>query len=372
MNTAAAIATASKAAAPHIAKAKTAAKNTALLALAAELRAQANAIVAANGKDMAAAAKLPTALKDRLLLDENRIQAMLTGIETITALPDPIGEINNMRMMPSGIRVGQIRVPLGVIFAIYESRPNVTADIAALAIKSGNAVILRGGKEANHSNIAIGTCVQAALKHAGLPPDTVHVVSDTARSLVDKLLVSDGIDLVIPRGGRGLIETVTQKARMPVLKHLEGNCHVYVDSQANMTQACDIVINAKTRRYGVCAAAESLLVHKSAAATFLPEISTELLERGVELRGCDTTQKIIGSDKCQTASEDDWRTEYLAPIISIKVVPSLAAAITHINQFGSGHTDTIVTDSVGAWQQFMREVDSSSVMLNASTAFFDS
>ena len=365
------LAAAAKQAAPYIARATTAVKNAALHALADGLHAHAAAIIAANNKDLAAATTLSPALKDRLALNESRIAAMADSARTVAALSDPVGEINDLRVMPSGIRVGRMRVPLGVILAIYESRPNVTADIAMLALKSGNAAILRGGSEAQHSNAAIGACVCAALRQAKLPLAAV-VVAATSRKMIDDFLAcADSIDLVIPRGGRALIERVSQKAKMPTLKHLDGNCHVYVDAAADLDKSEQVVINAKTRRYGVCSAAESLLVHASVAAAFLPRVAASLLARGVKLCGCPQTRRIIGGRQCRVASEEDWRTEYLAPMLSIKVVPSLTAAIAHINRYGSAHTDAIMTDSATASARFLAEVDSASVMVNASTAFAD-
>ncbi len=365
------LAAAAKQAAPYIARATTAVKNAALHALADGLHANAAAIIAANNKDLAAATTLSPALKDRLALNESRIAAMADSARTVAALSDPVGEINDLRVMPSGIRVGKMRVPLGVILAIYESRPNVTADIAMLALKSGNAAILRGGSEAQHSNAAIDVCVRAALRQAKLPLAAV-VVAATSRKMIDDFLAcADSIDLVIPRGGRALIERVSQKAKMPTLKHLDGNCHVYVDAAADLDKSEQVVINAKTRRYGVCSAAESLLVHASVAAAFLPRVAASLLARGVKLCGCPQTRRIIGGRQCRVASEEDWRTEYLAPMLSIKVVPSLTAAIAHINRYGSAHTDAIMTDSATASARFLTEVDSASVMVNASTAFAD-
>ena len=365
------LAAAAKQAAPYIARATTAVKNAALHALADSLHANTAAIIAANNKDLAAATTLSPALKDRLALNESRIAAMADSARTVAALSDPVGEINDLRVMPSGIRVGRMRVPLGVILAIYESRPNVTADIAMLALKSGNAAILRGGSEARHSNAAIGACVRAALRQAKLPLAAVVVVATSRKMIDDFLACADSIDLVIPRGGRALIERVSQKAKMPTLKHLDGNCHVYVDAAADLDKSEQVVINAKTRRYGVCGAAESLLVHASVAAAFLPRVAASLLARGVKLCGCPQTRRIIGRRQCRVASEEDWRTEYLAPMLSIKVVPSLTAAIAHINRYGSAHTDAIMTDSATASARFLAEVDSASVMVNASTAFAD-
>ncbi|MGI9296305.1 MAG: glutamate-5-semialdehyde dehydrogenase [Gammaproteobacteria bacterium] len=362
------IARAARAVAATVAHAATAQKNAVLQNFIAQLQDNAKNIMAANRRDLAAAGELSDALKDRLFLDEKRMRGMTEGLAAIIALPDPVGEMSDFAVRPSGISVGKMRTPLGVILAIYESRPNVTADIAALALKAGNAVILRGGGEAKHSNAAIGECLSAALDAAELPAAAAQVVADSSRALVDELLSREEIDLAIPRGGRGLIERVAAVARMPVLKHLDGNCHVYVDAAADLTMAEKIVINAKTRRYGVCSAAESLLVHRATAAAFLPQIAAALSARKVEMRGCAETRKII---RCAAATEDDWRAEYLAPIISIKIVADADEAVAHINEFGSGHTDAVVTDSVRIGRRFLREVDSSSVMLNASTAFAD-
>ena len=372
-NSARAAARAAKDAAPLIAKAPSAEKNALLSRFSGNLRARADVVLAANRLDMEAAGALPESLKDRLHLDEKRVQTMADGIDAVAALPDPIGETGGFCVRPSGIRVGKMRVPLGVLFAVYESRPNVTADIAALALKSGNAVILRGGREARHSNAAIGECLAAALKETGFPA-AAQVAADAPREFTDELLSCEEIDLAVPRGGRGLIERVAEKARMPVLKHLDGNCHVYVDAAADLEMAEKIVVNAKTRRFGVCSAAESLLVHQDIAAAFCPRIFAALAARGVEIRGCEAAQKIAaecGATNMSPASEDDWGAEYLAPVISLKIVSGTGEAVSHIARYGSGHTDAVVTDSVSTGRRFLREVDSSSVMLNASTAFAD-
>lgn len=359
---------AAKNAAPIIAKASTGEKNAILRQFADNLRARADFVLAENCLDMDAAAGLSEAMSDRLALDKKRLHAMADGAEAVAALPDPVGEIGDFCVRPSGIRVGKMRMPLGVILAIYESRPNVTADIAALALKSGNAVILRGGHEARRSNAAIGECLAAALAQTKMPA-AAQVAADLPRETVDALLSSEEIDLAVPRGGRGLIKRVAEKARMPVLKHLDGNCHVYVDAAADLDMAEKIVINAKTRRFGVCSAAESMLVHQTAAAVFLPRIAAAFRAHGVEMRGCAQTIKLISD--CKPASEDDWGAEYLAPVISIKIVAGADEAIAHIARFGSGHTDAVITDSIEIGRRFLREVDSSSVMLNASTAFAD-
>lgn len=344
-------------------------KNAALLAFARIMRERRKDILEANAKDMAGAGSLSDALKDRLRIDEARAEAMCRSVEDVAALPDPVGEMADFDERPSGIRVGKMRVPLGVILAIYESRPNVTADIAALALKSGNAAILRGGSEALNSNVAIGECMTAALQESGLPETAVQVVSSGGRAIVDDLLAREEIDLAVPRGGRGLIERVLECARMPVLRHLDGNCHIYVDAAADLDMAEKIAVNAKTRRTGVCNAAESLLVHVDVAERFIPRIADAFEQRGVEIRGCSQTQKLAPS--AATANEEDWRTEYLAPIISVKVVKDEEEAIEHINEYGSGHTDAVVTENQQAADKFLREVDSSSVMHNASTSFAD-
>lgn len=363
------IAQAARAAAGGAVRANADKKNAALLAFARIMRERRKDILEANAKDMAGAGSLSDALKDRLRIDEARAEAMCRSVEDVAALPDPVGEMADFDERPSGIRVGKMRVPLGVILAIYESRPNVTADIAALALKSGNAAILRGGSEALNSNVAIGECMTAALQESGLPETAVQVVSSGGRAIVNDLLAREEIDLAVPRGGRGLIERVLECARMPVLRHLDGNCHVYVDAAADLDMAEKIAVNAKTRRTGVCNAAESLLVHAEVAERFIPRIAAAFEQRGVEIRGCSQTQKLAPS--AATANEEDWRTEYLAPIISVKVVKDEEEAIEHINEYGSGHTDAVVTENQQAADKFLREVDSSSVMHNASTSFAD-
>ena len=354
--------------------ADTRAKNKALNLAAAVIRREASEILAANQLDMDAAEKsgLDAALKDRLLLTDDRIEAMAEGLEQISSLPDPVGEMSNLRFRPSGIQVGHMRVPLGVIGIIYESRPNVTADAAGLCLKSGNAAILRGGSEAIHSNRAIAACLRRALVDAGLPQDAVQLVDSTDRALVGALIKADEfVDVIIPRGGRSLIERVAAEASVPVIKHLDGICHVYVDASADVEMAVNIAINAKTHRFGVCNAMETLLVHEDIAAAVLPAIAEGIVAKGVELRGCKKTIATIGDLDVKAASDEDWATEYLGPVLSIRVVGSLDEAIEHIAEFGSGHTETIVTENYGAGQRFMREVDSSSVMWNASTRFAD-
>jgi len=363
-----------RAAAKVMRMAETRAKNKALTMAAAVIRREIHEIIAANAMDMKAADEngLDAALKDRLLLNEGRVEAMAEGLEQIAMLPDPVGAIDNLRYRPSGIQVGHMRVPLGVVGIIYESRPNVTADAAGLCLKSGNAAILRGGSEAIHSNRAIAACLRRALVEANLPQDAVQLVDSTDRALVGELLKSDAyVDVIIPRGGKSLIERVAADSRVPVIKHLDGICHVYIDAAAEMSMGVNIAMNAKTHRYGVCNAMETLLVHADAATKVLPEIVSRMAEKGVELRGCERTRAIAGADRVSLASEEDWGTEYLAPVLSIRVVDSIEAAMDHIDQYGSGHTESIVTESYAAGQMFLREVDSASVMWNASTRFAD-
>ncbi len=368
---------AARAASAHMAAASTAAKNTALAALARRLRTERSALQAANQRDLAAAraAGLAEPMVDRLKLSEATLDTLALGCEQIAAMPDPIGEITGLRSQPSGIRVGRMRVPLGVFGMIYESRPNVTIEAAGLAIKSGNACILRGGSEAIHSNQALAALVQAALAEAGLPPEAVQLVQTTDRAAVGLLIASpQAVDVIIPRGGKGLIERISREARVPVIKHLDGNCHVYVDAGADLDMAVAVTDNAKTQKFSPCNAAESLLVHAAAAAAFLPRIGERLAGKGVEMR-CDAAARaaLAGVPGAQLvdATEEDWATEYLAPVISIKVVAGLDEAIAHINRYGSHHTDAIVTADHGHAMRFLREVDSASVMVNASTRFAD-
>jgi len=368
---------AARAASAHMAAASTASKNAALLALARLLREQPKALRDANERDVSAAvaAGLAAPLVDRLKLTDKIIETVAQGCEQIAAMPDPIGEITNLRSRPSGIQVGQMRVPLGVFGMIYESRPNVTIEAASLAIKSGNACILRGGSEAIHSNLALWQLVQAALVEAGLPPEAVQLVQTTDREAVGHLIASpEAVDVIIPRGGKGLIERISREAKVPVIKHLDGNCHVYVDASVDVELALRVVDNAKTQKYSPCNAAESLLVHSSIAGTFLPKIGAVFAAKGVEMRGDAATLALLKSlpnAKLAMATEQDWAEEYLAPIISIKIVDSLDAAIEHINRYGSHHTDAILTDSHSNAMRFLREVDSASVMVNASTRFAD-
>ena len=359
-------------AARAMARAETAAKDAALAAIAAEIERGRDALVAANKKDLDAgkSAGLDAAMLDRLELNAARIQAMAEGLRQIASLADPVGEITDLKYRPSGIQVGRMRVPLGVIGIIYESRPNVTADAAGLCIKSGNASILRGGSEAIHSNRAIAVCIQAGLKQAGLPADAVQVVETADRAAVGELITMKScVDVIVPRGGKSLIERISAEATIPVIKHLHGICHVYIDDKADLDKAIKVAFNAKTHRYGVCNAMETLLVAGGVAAKVLPVLGKMYQEKGVELRGCAATQKILPGIKA--ATEDDWYTEYLAPILSIRVVENVDQAIEHIAQYGSAHTDSIVTEDITRARRFLREVDSSSVMVNASTRFAD-
>ena len=353
-------------------RADTQMKNAALEAIAGALLAAEPALLEANGKDMAQGREegLDPALLDRLALTPKIIAGMAEGLRQIAALADPVGEIADMAYRPSGIQVGKMRVPLGVVGIIYESRPNVTADAAALCLKSGNAAILRGGKEAIHSNRAIADCIHRGLEQAGLPREAVQVVETTDRAAVGKMItMAEYVDVIIPRGGKGLIERVSADARVPVIKHLDGICHVYIDSEADLEKATQIAFNAKTHRYGVCNAMETLLVAEEIAEQVLPELSAMYKEKGVELRGCETTRRLV--DGVVAATEEDWATEYLAPILSIRVVKDVDEAMEHIARYSSGHTESIVTENYTTARRFLREVDSSSVMVNASTRFAD-
>lgn len=354
-----------------IAKAPTALKNKALLAIADAMDKSRITLVAENQKDLAAgkANGLDAAMLDRLTLKPATIDSMIEGLRQVAALPDPCGAITDMSYRPSGIQVGKMRVPLGVVGIIYESRPNVTIDAASLCLKSGNAAILRGGSEAIHSNRAIANCLQSGLKAAGLPADVVQVVETTDRAAVGELIaMPQFVDVIVPRGGKGLIERISNDARVPVIKHLDGICHVYIDAKADLDKAFNISINAKTHRYGVCNAMETLLVDELVAAQILPRLAVAYGEKGVELRGCDKTRDLI---QALSATEEDWATEYLAPILAIKVVQGLDEAINHINTYSSQHTDAIVTEDYTRARRFIGEVDSSSVMVNASTRFAD-
>jgi len=359
-------------AAQAMAQADTAAKDAALLAIADTIEAQEPALLEANRLDLDAGKKsgLDAALLDRLELNHDRILGMAEGLRQVAALADPIGEITDLNFRPSGIQVGKMRVPLGVIGIIYESRPNVTADAAGLCLKSGNAAILRGGSEAIHSNNAIAKCLVAGLEKAGLPADAVQVVETTDREAVGELIrMKAFVDVIVPRGGKSLIERVSAEATVPVIKHLHGVCHVYIDDEADLAKADAIAFNAKTHRYGVCNAMETLLVAQSMAAKVLPALAAKYENEGVELRVCKETQKFLSNAKL--ASDEDWDTEYLAPILSIRTVDNIDAAIEHIREHGSGHTDAIVTENYSHARRFLREVDSSSVMVNASTRFAD-
>ena len=359
-------------AASHIARADTADKNNALQAVAANLLGSRDKLFEANAKDVKAAQenKLDAALLDRLVINDNRLDAMAEGLQQIATLPDPIGTISNMAPRPSGIQVGQMQVPLGVVGIIYESRPNVTADAAGLCLKSGNATILRGGSEALHSNQAIADCIHTGLRDAGLPEDIVQVIATADRAAVGALLaMPEFVDVIVPRGGKGLIERVSKEAMMPVIKHLDGVCHVFIDKHADIDKAVRIAFNAKTQRYGTCNTMESLLVASDVAAVVLEQLKPLYDEAGVEIRGCEQTAQLLGN--ITLASDEDYGTEYLAPILSVKIVAGIDDAITHIRQFGSQHTDAIVTEDLANANRFLREVDSSSVMVNASTRFAD-
>ena len=365
------------AASPLMAAASTAAKNAALIALAHSLRTESAALHTANAIDIAAALKngLAEPMVDRLKLTPQVLETAAQGCEQIAAMPDPIGEITNLRQRPSGIRVGQMRVPLGVFGMIYESRPNVTIEAASLAIKSGNACILRGGSEALHSNVALWKLVQTALAQAHLPVDAVQLVQTTDRAAVGFLIASpEAVDVIIPRGGKGLIERVSREAKVPVIKHLDGNCHVYVDASADLALALRVTDNAKTQKYSPCNAAESLLVHTDIAAEFLPRIGAVFAAKGVEMRGDAASLallRLVPNLKTQAATEADWSEEYLAAVISVKVVGTLNEAMAHIARHGSHHTDAILTNNHTHAMRFLREVDSASVMVNASTRFAD-
>ena len=347
-------------------------KDRALAEIAASLLRQRAQILAANAEDMANGRQrgLEAALLDRLELTNSRFDAMVEGLEQVMALADPVGEINDLKYRPSGIQVGHMRVPLGVIGIIYESRPNVTIDAAALCLKSGNAAILRGGSEAIHSNQAIASCIAEGLTAAGLPATAVQVISTTDRAAVGALITSpEYVDVIVPRGGKGLIERISQEARVPVIKHLDGNCHVYIDDQADMDKAIAIAINAKTQRYGTCNTMETLLVAEGIAAQILPTLAQAYLDKGVELRGCAAARALVPA--MNEATEQDWIDEYLAPILAVRIVADMDAAMDHISRYSSAHTESIVTENWTRARRFLAEVDSSSVMVNASTRFAD-
>ncbi|MFT7223917.1 MAG: glutamate-5-semialdehyde dehydrogenase [Cellvibrionaceae bacterium] len=354
-----------------MATASTNIKNTALLFMAEALDQSRPALLLANEKDMSQGErdKLGDALLDRLSLDDQGIDQMIEGLRQVATLPDPCGEISDLNYRPSGIQVGKMRVPLGVIGIIYESRPNVTVDAASLCLKSGNAAILRGGKEAIHSNQAIAQGITTGLTRAGLPDTAVQVVKTTDREAVGELItMEDYVDVIVPRGGKGLIERISRDATISVIKHLDGICHVYIDDKADLDKAIAIAINAKTHRYGVCNAMETLLVADKIAADVLPPLVNAYREKAVELRGCERTRALVDVG---AATEADWSTEYLAPILSIRTVDDMSAAIEHINRYGSNHTESIVTQDISRARRFLMEVDSSSVIVNASTRFAD-
>jgi len=347
-------------------------KNRALMAMADMIEAQAETLKAENARDLEAgrANGLDDAMLDRLTLTDAGISGMAEGLRQIAGLADPVGEISDLAYRPSGIQVGRMRVPLGVIGIIYESRPNVTADAAGLCLKSGNATVLRGGSEAIHSNRAVAACIQSGLEAAGLPADAVQVIETTDRAAVGELLrMKESVDVIIPRGGKGLIERVSKESLIPVIKHLDGICHVYIDEGADLNKGVEVAVNSKTQRYGTCNTMETLLVHESVAEQVLPVLKARYDEYQVELRGCARSREILVG--INEASEEDWHTEYLAPILSIRVVPDIKEAIAHINTYGSHHTDSIITEDYSRSRQFLREVDSSSVMVNASTRFAD-
>ncbi len=347
-------------------------KNDALLKIADIINSNQAFIISENKKDLDAGKQngLDLASLDRLTLTPVAINSMIEGLKQVAALPDPVGEISDLCYRPSGIQVGQMRVPLGVIGIIYESRPNVTIDAAALCLKSGNACILRGGSEAIHSNLAIASCITKGLEETGLPFETVQIVATSDRSAVGELItMKKYVDIIVPRGGKSLIERISKEATIPVIKHLDGICHVYIDDKADLDKAINIAVNAKTHRYGVCNAMETLLVAEGIATKVLPLLSDIYLKKGVELRGCLKTCSLI--TQCSRATEEDWQTEYLAPILSIKIVRDMDEAMAHINKYSSSHTEAIVTEDYTRARRFLREVDSSSVMVNASTRFAD-
>ncbi|WP_028468029.1 glutamate-5-semialdehyde dehydrogenase [Neptunomonas japonica] len=355
-----------------VAKAESGVKNKALLAMATALDNSRDALIAANEKDLENGRKngLDAAMLDRLGLGNATIDGMIEGLRQVVALPDPVGSITDMNYRPSGIQVGKMRVPLGVIGIIYESRPNVTVEAASLCLKSGNATILRGGSEAIHSNQAVAECIRVGLREAGLPAQAVQVVETTDREAVGQLItMPEFVDVIVPRGGKGLIERISRDAKVPVIKHLDGICHVYIDDQADRAKAVNIALNAKTHRYGTCNTMETLLIHVGVAKEVLSDLVDRYFAAGVELRGCEQTRAL--APRVNEATESDWSTEYLAPVLSIKIVADIDEAIKHINHYGSHHTDAIVTENYTLSRRFLREVDSSSVVVNASTRFAD-
>ena len=355
-----------------IGKASTGAKNEALLAMADAIEASRETLVSENQKDLenGKANGLDAALLDRLELTPGRIDTMIEGLQQVAALPDPVGEITDLNYRPSGIQVGKMRVPIGVIGIIYESRPNVTVEAASLCLKSGNATVLRGGSEAIHSNQAIAQCISVGLRAAGLPEATVQVIETTDRAAVGEMItMPQYVDVIVPRGGKGLIERISNEAKVPVIKHLDGICHVYIDAEADPEKAISIAVNAKTQRYGTCNTMETLLIAESIAHTVLPTLVEQYQAKGVELRGCAKTCAKVAS--AIPATEEDWATEYLAPILSIRIVAGIDEAIDHITRYSSAHTESIITENYTLARRFLREVDSSSVMVNASTRFAD-
>ncbi len=371
-----------RAAARHMSAAESSSKNTALLGIAAALRSQQADILQANQVDLERANErgLDAAMLDRLRVTRATVEAMALGCEQVAALPDPIGQIDNLAYRPSGIQIGKMRVPLGVIGIIYESRPNVTVDAAILCLKSGNATVLRGGSESLHSNQAIAQCISDGLGSAGLPSDAVQVIATSDRSAVGQMItMSEFIDVIVPRGGKGLIERISRDATVPTIKHLDGICHVYIDEKADLKKAHAIALNAKTHRYGVCNAMETLLVHAQLAPKVLPDLASAYFERGVELRLCEASEKIVKqlaaaeqhADLIHSATPTDWETEYLAPVLAIKLVDDADQAMQHIAQYSSQHTDCIVTEDHSLAMRFLKSVDSASVMVNASTRFAD-
>lgn len=355
-----------------MARASTSLKNQALIATADALLSNRSSILIANEKDLLAGKQkgLDAAMLDRLELSPSRFQAMLDSLKQVIDLPDPIGEVNGLHYRPSGIQVGRMRVPLGVIGIIYESRPNVTIEAASLCLKSGNAALLRGGSEAIHSNQAIAACLRTGLHAVGLTPAAIQIVETTDRAAVHAMItMPQYVDVIVPRGGKGLIERISKDARVPVIKHLDGICHVYIDDKADLDKAFNVTLNAKTQRYGTCNTLETLLVAESIAALILPRLAEAFFAKQVELRGCEKTRAILPN--INQATEADWNTEYLAPILAIRIVDGLDQAIDHINSHGSAHTDSIITEDYSRSRRFLREVDSSSVMVNASTRFAD-
>lgn len=366
---------AAREASAEVCRASTQTKNEALQAIGEEILSRRTQLMQANEKDLVngRANGLSEPLLDRLVFTDARFETMVEGLQQVAALDDPVGEISDMSYQPNGLQIGKMRTPLGVIGIIFESRPNVTIDAASLCLKSGNAAILRGGSEAIHSNLALAQCIEAGLQKTGLPANAVQVIKNTDRALVGELItMNDYVDIIVPRGGESLIARIAGEATIPVIKHLDGICHVYIDEGADLEKAYAIAINAKTHRYAVCNAMETLLVSEKVAANILPRLAAGFQEKGVELRGCEATRAVLANEvQISAAEESDWATEYLGPILSIKTVSSLDEAIAHINRFGSKHTDTIVTDSFTAGRRFIREVDSSSVMINASPRFAD-